>query len=630
MTETMIVDQSSTTTIESTNESQTTNGIERKKYSIQNIPRLPRELTLFAPFTAVIELDQRGPLFKGPGAKRDTGRYKIRLADDENVKRAKKYALEQSVKYVLMKQQQQQQRVQLDSIKKQQALLLMCRIYIGSINFELNEAMLKQAFQPFGPVKAVSLTFDPVTNRHKGFAFLEYEIPEAAQLSIEQMNGVILGGRNIKVGRPSNMPQAQPIINQLTEEAKNYNRIYIASIHPDLTENDIQSVFEAFGKIKTCTVAKDATINKHKGYGFIEYETIQAAQDAINAMNLFDLGGQYLRVGKAITPPEGLLASTPAAASLMPTATALAVATITAQLQAKDVETNPQPTIAASQIINNPLAQVGFIGGPIAPTTVAAALSAASYSGATAVTSMISTILNPTTAITNPIPQPAAVGSSGIRSNFPTPPASNVTNSPSIQQIPVPLPQVIIPPPSTILEEPSVAVGLKPDLESKQQYPSISLVLPTNESEITDNQKTVLALNIAEDSTAPLSQQEELSVKGREQRHLLMQKLNQRRLESRVCVLRNMVGPEDVDDDLQQEITEECSKYGEVIKVVIYTEQQGEDDNAEQIVKIFVEFQTNKQAEKTVQSLNNRYFAGRMIKAELYDQTAYQADDLSG
>jgi poly(U)-binding-splicing factor PUF60 len=44
------------------------------------------------------------------------------------------------------------------------------------------------------------------------------------------------------------MPQAQPIIDQLTEEAKNYNRIYISSIHPDLSENDIQSVFEAFGK----------------------------------------------------------------------------------------------------------------------------------------------------------------------------------------------------------------------------------------------------------------------------------------------------------------------------------------------------------------------------------------------
>jgi hypothetical protein len=50
------------------------------------------------------------------------------------------------------------------------------------------------------------------------------------------------------------MPQAQPIIDQLTEEAKNYNRIYIASIHPDLSESDIQSVFEAFGKRKTKSI----------------------------------------------------------------------------------------------------------------------------------------------------------------------------------------------------------------------------------------------------------------------------------------------------------------------------------------------------------------------------------------
>ena len=39
------------------------------------------------------------------------------------------------------------------------------------------------------------------------FAFVEYEMPEAAQLALEQMNGVMIGGRNIKVGRPSNMPQ---------------------------------------------------------------------------------------------------------------------------------------------------------------------------------------------------------------------------------------------------------------------------------------------------------------------------------------------------------------------------------------------------------------------------------------
>lgn len=35
----------------------------------------------------------------------------------------------------------------------------------------------------------------------QGFAFVEYEVPEAAQLALEQMNSVMLGGRNIKVSR---------------------------------------------------------------------------------------------------------------------------------------------------------------------------------------------------------------------------------------------------------------------------------------------------------------------------------------------------------------------------------------------------------------------------------------------
>ena len=108
------------------------------------------------------------------------------------------------------------------------------------------------------------MSWDATTNKHKGFAFIEFETPEAAQLSLEQMNGLLLGGRNIKVGRPSNMPQAQPIIDQLTEDAKNYNRIYISSIHDELSEQDVQSVFEAFGTITTCNLPKDPATNKHR------------------------------------------------------------------------------------------------------------------------------------------------------------------------------------------------------------------------------------------------------------------------------------------------------------------------------------------------------------------------------
>ena len=51
-------------------------------------------------------------------------------------------------------------------------------------------------------------------SQHKGFAFIEFETPEAAAIAIEHMNnpalGVAqtLGGRVLKVGRPTNAPQA--------------------------------------------------------------------------------------------------------------------------------------------------------------------------------------------------------------------------------------------------------------------------------------------------------------------------------------------------------------------------------------------------------------------------------------
>ena len=61
-------------------------------------------------------------------------------------------------------------------------------------------------------------------------------------------------------------------------------------------------------------------------------------------------------------------------------------------------------------------------------------------------------------------------------------------------------------------------------------------------------------------------------------------------MQSRVMILRNMVGPEDLDEELKSEVTDECGRYGNVERVIIYQEKQSEDDNADVVVKIFVEF----------------------------------------
>ncbi len=59
----------------------------------------------------------------------------------------------------------------------------------------------------------------------------------------------------------------------------------------------------------------------------------------------------------------------------------------------------------------------------------------------------------------------------------------------------------------------------------------------------------------ADDPSASLEQQVDITLKGKEQRLLLMQKLMQRKLESKILILKNMVGPDEVDVELENEIT---------------------------------------------------------------------------
>lgn len=64
-----------------------------------------------------------------------------------------------------------------------------------------------------------------------------------------------------------------------------------------------------------------------------EYDKPQSSLDAVSSMNLFDLGGQYLRVGKAVTPPMPLMTHTNPGG--LPPAAAVAAAAATAKITAQ-------------------------------------------------------------------------------------------------------------------------------------------------------------------------------------------------------------------------------------------------------------------------------------------------------
>ncbi|KFD52965.1 hypothetical protein M514_06081 [Trichuris suis] len=580
----------------------------------------------------------------GPGARKEAillgvGLPRLNSRQKDELSRAKKYAMEQSIKAVLMKQTVQHQQQQQKLAMYAQAMSLMARVYIGSISFELREDTVKAAFLPFGPIKSINMSWDSVTGHHKGFAFLEYEVPEAATLAQEQMNGVLIGGRNIKVGRPSNMPQAQPIIESIMEEAKLHHRIYVSSIHLDLTEQDIKSVFEAFGNIINVDLPKGLQ-GKHKGYAYIDFDNGQAAIDAVASMNLFDLGGQFLRVGRAITPPMAQQVIVPPTTTALPTASAVAAAAVTAKIQALETpaaapSVSPVPvtpaipsrTLSPAPVVAVPPPGVAIPQLPL-PTVVKPVIYAAAPAqnvaqDAQAVVDDAKRSVQSFDVNVQPSPLPMETPvvqappfcaqaqmptvESGLTNTFISPPA------------PVPPPPPPAPAPTVAVGGPSAAEATASTVASSDSTQR----LLQNSSPV-ERQK-VIELEAAQ----TLAAQEDLKIKGNEARNILMHKL-MRRFESRVIVLRNMVTPADVDEYLQEEVTEECARFGDVERVVIYQEQSGEDPHSAVVVKVFVKYSNVQEAEKAKSAFDGRFFSGRQIKAELYDQTMFELNDLSG
>lgn len=532
----------------------------------------------------------------------------LTLDQEERLKKAKRFAMEQSVQQVLLKQQllQQQQMGSLNSVtQRQRALALMCRIYVGSINFELREDHIKQAFIPFGPIKKIDLSWDPLTMKHKGFAFVEFELPEAAQLALEQMNSVLLGGRNIKVGRPSNVPQAQPLIEQFEREAQQYARIYVASIHPDLGEDDIKSVFEAFGKVKTCTLTPDTITGKHKGFGFIEYEVQQSANDAIASMNLFDLGGQFLRVGRAITPPS----HSSIAPNTLPQAAAMAAAAVSAKIQAQDqgiAVPVPSMSLSANSVMTTVVSGTGLVALPTVVSSLAGVIPTASTAVMGAPAQGLLTSVTPI---------------SGMATVYGTAPLVHTT-TPAVHE------QAVAPVAAVVQPQLAVQAQALPTIAVPVAAPAVVATAPVQPM------MAVASAKIDEDAQkkmpeySTISHEEHMSISGSNARYMVMQKLS-RKSESTVMVLRNMVEIGDVDEELENEVTDECSKFGNVTRVVIYQEKQGEEDDAPVIVKIFVKFSTVPEVEQAVANLNGRWFGGKTITAEIYDDEKFEADDLT-
>ncbi|MCI5697020.1 MAG: RNA-binding protein [Treponema sp.] len=73
------------------------------------------------------------------------------------------------------------------------------KIYVGNLSYSTTEETLRNQFSQFGEVETVTIIMDKITNRSKGFGFVEMTDDEAARDAISTLNQKDIDGRKVRV-----------------------------------------------------------------------------------------------------------------------------------------------------------------------------------------------------------------------------------------------------------------------------------------------------------------------------------------------------------------------------------------------------------------------------------------------
>lgn len=72
-------------------------------------------------------------------------------------------------------------------------------LYVGNLSFDTSESDLRSHFVAIGHVQSVKIIQDRETGKSRGFAFVEMSNDDEGRAALQQLDGVALQGRDLKI-----------------------------------------------------------------------------------------------------------------------------------------------------------------------------------------------------------------------------------------------------------------------------------------------------------------------------------------------------------------------------------------------------------------------------------------------
>ncbi|KAG2390351.1 Polyadenylate-binding protein [Vigna angularis] len=148
-------------------------------------------------------------------------------------------------------------------------------LYVGDLDQNVNDSQLYDLFSQVGQVVSVRVCRDLTTRRSLGYGYVNYSNPTDAARALDVLNFTPLNSKSIRIMYSHRDPSIRK---------SGTANIFIKNLDKAIDHKALHDTFSSFGHILSCKIATDGS-GLSKGYGFVQFDNEESAQNAIDKLN---------------------------------------------------------------------------------------------------------------------------------------------------------------------------------------------------------------------------------------------------------------------------------------------------------------------------------------------------------